>query len=164
MAVAGHEIRPVAHLPLGLGMVRKLEVMAVMDTLRPPHPDKVLACGRGVEALVLAMLDGDHALYKVGQRLEARGMRSWLQAGLRRESLNADRRGQLLDACLAANLHRVLSALALKALAIYAIPTAWLPQATTTMTLYGAYRGLPEPTEPEAPEAAAPLAPRPAQG
>jgi hypothetical protein len=117
-----------------------------------------------VEALVLAMLDGDHALYKVGQRLEARGMRSWLQAGLRRESLNAYRRGQLLDACLAANLHRVLSALALKALAIYAIPTAWLPQATTTMTLYGAYRGLPEPTEPEAPEAAAPLAPRPAQG
>jgi hypothetical protein len=27
-----------------------------------------------VEALLLAMLDGHHALYKVGARLEARGM------------------------------------------------------------------------------------------
>jgi transposase len=164
MAVAVHEIRPVAHLPLVLGMVRKLEVMAVIDMLLPPHPDNVISCGRGVEALVLAMLDGDHALYKVGQRLEERGMRPLLQAGLRRESLNDSRLGQILDALFAANLNRVFSALALKALAIYAIPTAWLHQDTTTMTLYGAYRGLPEPTEPEAPEDAAPLAPRPAHG
>jgi transposase len=117
-----------------------------------------------VEALVLAILDGDHALYKVGQRLEERGMLPLLQAGLRRESLNDSRLGQILDALFAANLNRVFSALALKALAIYAIPTAWLHQDTTTITLYGAYTGLPEPREPEAQEDPAPLAPRPAHG
>ena len=164
MAVAVHEIRPVAHLPLVLGMVRKLEVRAVIDTLLPPHPDNVISCGRGVEALVLAILDGDHALYKVGQRLEERGMLPLLQAGLRRASLNDYRLGQILDALFAANLNRVFSALALKALAIYAIPTAWLHQDTTTIRLYGAYTGLPEPRESEAQEDSAPLAPRPAQG
>jgi hypothetical protein len=42
----------------------------------------VLSAGREVEALVLAILDGDHALYKVGRRLEERGMLALLQPGL----------------------------------------------------------------------------------
>jgi len=69
-------------------MLRKLGVAAVIDELLPPHPATILSCGRGVEALVLAILDGSHAFYKVGQRLEERGMLPLLQAGLQRESLN----------------------------------------------------------------------------
>jgi hypothetical protein len=68
MAVGVSARRPMAHLPLVLGMLRKLEVATGIDALLPPHPDTILSCGRGVEALVLAMLDGHHALYKVGQR------------------------------------------------------------------------------------------------
>jgi hypothetical protein len=30
----------------------------------------VLSCGHGVEALLLAILDGHHAWYKLGTRLE----------------------------------------------------------------------------------------------
>jgi hypothetical protein len=41
--------------------------------------------------VVLAILDGDHARYKGGQRLEARGMRPRLQPGLTRASLHDDR-------------------------------------------------------------------------
>jgi hypothetical protein len=58
MAIAVSEIRPVAHLPLVLGLLRKLEVMAVIDTLCPPHPEDVVSCGMGVEALVLAIWMG----------------------------------------------------------------------------------------------------------
>jgi hypothetical protein len=81
MAMAVLQIDPVAHMPLVLGVLRRLEVATVLDRLIPPHPAHVLACGRGVEALVLAMLDGDHALSKVGRRLEKRGMVSLLQPG-----------------------------------------------------------------------------------
>lgn len=163
MAVAVREIRPVAHLPLMLGMLRKLDVAAIIDGLLPPHPDNVISCGRGVEALVLAILDGHHALYKVGARLEERGMVPLLQAGLERESLNDARLGQMLDALFAANLNRVFSALALKALAVYAIPTPWIHQDTTTIALYGAYEGSPETGE-KAGETVPPVAPRPASG
>ena len=52
----------------------------MIDRLLPPHPAHVLSCGRGVEALVLAILDGNHALYKVGKRLAERGMIDLLQA------------------------------------------------------------------------------------
>jgi hypothetical protein len=88
MAMAVQQIYPVAHLPLVLGVLRRLEVAAAIDRLIPLHPAHVLSGGRGVEALVLAILDGDHALYKVGRRLEERGMVALLQPGLTRASLN----------------------------------------------------------------------------
>jgi transposase len=154
MAVLINAIAPVAHLPFVLGMLRKIEVAAVIDAILPPVPRNVLSSGRGVEAGVLAILDGHHALYKVGQRLEERGMLSRLQAGLTRRSLSDYRLGQILDALFAANLNRVFGAVALKALEVYAIPTPWLHQDTTTMALSGAYEDEPE----------APGAPRPAYG
>ena len=139
MAIAVQQSYPVAHLPLILGVLRRLEVATVIDRLIPPHPAHGLSCGRGVEALVLAILDGHHALYKVGKRLEERGMVPLLQPGLTRTALNDYRLGHILDALFAANLNQVFSALALKALEVYAIPTPWLHQDTTTIALYGAY-------------------------
>lgn len=154
MTSAVQQIHPVAHLPLILGVLRRLEVATVIDHLIPPHPAHVLSCGRGVEALVLAILDGDHALYKVGRRLEERGMMSRLQPGLTRASLHDYRLGHILDTLFAANLNKVFGTVALKALAVYAIATPWLHQDTTTIALYGAYEDIPQ----------SPGAPRPAYG
>jgi transposase len=157
MAIAIQQISPVAHLPLVLGVVRKLNVAALIDTFCPPHPAHILSCGRGVEALLLAILDGHHALYKVGARLEERGMLPLLQDGLKRASLNDYRLGQILEALFAVQLKRVFGAIALNALDIYAISTPWLHQDTTTITLYGAY-------EEEARPVAGLVPPRPAYG
>jgi Domain of unknown function (DUF4277) len=87
MAMAVQPIHAVAPLPLILGVLRRLEVAAVIERLIPPHPAHVLSCGRGVEALVLAILDGEHALYKVGRRLEERGRAELLPPGLTHASL-----------------------------------------------------------------------------
>jgi len=152
MAIAVQQIRPIAHLPLILGILRHLEVAMIIDRLLPPHPGHVLSSGHGVEALVLAILDGDHALYKVGQRLDERGMMHLLQPGLTRASLHDYRLGHILDALFAANLNKVFSAIALKALEVYAIPTPWLHQDTTTIALYGAYED--DPKTPGAPQPA----------
>jgi transposase len=164
MTVTIHQISPVAHLPLVLGVVRKLQVAALIDTFCPPHPANVLSCGRGVEALLLAILDGHHTLYKVGARLAERGMWPLLQPRLTSTALHDYRLGQILDALFAANLNRVFGAVALNALEVYAIPTPWLHQDTTTIPLYGAYEEG-EPTRPQhsqSPER--PVPPRPAYG
>ena len=116
MVVAIQQISPGAHVPLVLGVIRKLQVAALLATFCPPHPAHVRSCGRGVEALLLAILDGHHALYKVGTRLEERGMLPWLQERLGRASLNDDRLGQMLEALFAAQLNRVFGAIALNAL------------------------------------------------
>ena len=157
MAIAIPQISPVAHLPLVLGVVRKLNVAALIDTFCPPHPAHVLSCGRGVEALLLAVLDGQHALYKLGARLEERGLLPLLQPGRKRASLPDYRLGQSLDALFAAHLNRVFGAIALNALEVYALSTPWPHQDTTTITLYGAY-------EEEPHRSAEPVPPRPAYG
>src|ERR671932_1417617 len=51
MAIAVPQIRPVAHLPLVLGVMRRLKVASLIDDLIPPHPAHVLSTGHGVEAL-----------------------------------------------------------------------------------------------------------------
>src|SRR5262245_10065917 len=157
MAVAIHQIRPVAHLPLLVGVVCKLNAAALIDTFCPPHHAPAPSCGRGVEALLLAILDGHHALSKVGARLEERGMLPLLQDGLGRASLNDYRLGQILEALFAAQLNRVFGAIALNTLEVYALSTPWLHQDTTTITLYGAY-------EEEARPVAGLIPPRPAYG
>src|SRR5262249_52896476 len=128
MALAVQQMYPVAHLPLILGVLRCLEVATLLDRLIPPHPAHGLSCAHGVEALVLAILDGHHALSKVGKRLEERGMVPLLQPGLARPALHDSRLGHILDALFAAHRNQVFSAIALKALEVYAIPTPWLPQ------------------------------------
>jgi hypothetical protein len=74
MARAVQEMRPGAPWPLVLGGLRRLEIAALLDDLRPPHPSHGLSTGPGGEARVRALLDGDQALYQGGQRLEERGM------------------------------------------------------------------------------------------
>ena len=58
MATTVQQLHPVAHLPLVLGVLRRLEVATVIDRLIPPHPAHGLSCGRGVEALGLAFSMG----------------------------------------------------------------------------------------------------------
>ena len=152
MATTLQQMHPVAHVPLVLGVLRRLEVATIIDRLIPPHPAHGLSCGRGVEAWVRAILDGHHALSKVGRRLEARGMLTLLQPGRTRAALTAYRLGHLLEALCAANLTKVSGAIALKALEVSALPTPWLHQDTTPIALYGAYAG--EPQSPEAPHPA----------
>ena len=154
MAIAVQQMRPLAHLPRILGVLRRLKGATGGDDLIPPHPAHGLSPGRGVEALGLAVLDGDQALYNVGQRLDERGMVALLQPGLAHAALHDDWWGPRLDALFAANLNKVLSALALPALAVYAIPPPWLHQDTTTSALYGAYADEPKRAR----------APRPAYG
>jgi hypothetical protein len=145
-------------------VLRKLTVAALIDTLCPPPPAHGLFCGRGVEALLLAILDGPHALYQGGMRLEERGMFPLLQPRLERTAVNDYRLGQILATLFATNLNRVFGAVALQALEGYAIAIPWLPQETTTIILCGAYDEVlrDESQSPQAP--AAPLPPRPASG
>jgi transposase len=124
---------------LVLGVLRKLEIATLIDSLIPPHQNQVVSAGRAVEALVLSILDGHHALYKVGRRLDERGMLPLLQPDLAPESLHDSRLGQTLDALYDANLNTVFSAIALRALDLYRVGTPWLHQDTTTISFYGAY-------------------------
>src|SRR5215510_2357620 len=67
-----------------------------------------------------------------------------LQPERPRAALHDYRLGRILDALFAANLNQVFSIIVLKALEVYALPTPWLHQDTTTIALYGAYADEPQ--------------------
>jgi hypothetical protein len=69
MALTIQQISPVSPLPVVLGEVLQRNVAALITTFCPPHPAPARACGRGVEALPLAIL--------VGIRSSIRGARLW---------------------------------------------------------------------------------------
>jgi hypothetical protein len=154
----------VARVPWGLGVVRQRTVATRIEPCCPPHTAQVLACGRGVATVLLAILDSPHALSQVGGRLEAHGRLPLLPPGHGRASRPEYRLGQRRDALVAAHLHRVLRAIALHSLEGYALATPGLPQATPTLTLYEAYEAETRPgaQRQHAPER--PVPPRPAAG
>lgn len=47
MALSVQQSHPVAHVPLILGVLRRLEVAPVIERLSPPHPAHVRSGGRG---------------------------------------------------------------------------------------------------------------------
>ena len=95
----------------------------MIDRLIPPHPAHKLSCGRGVEALVLAILDGHHALYKVGETAGSAGDVGAAAAGPATCAALSDYRlGHILEALFAANLNKVYSAVALNALEVMPLP------------------------------------------
>ena len=71
-------VAPVAHLPLVLGVPRKLDVAALVDAIIAPHREQVVSA------------------YKVGRRLDERGMLPLLQTGLEPQSLHDTCLGQTL--------------------------------------------------------------------
>jgi hypothetical protein len=84
-------------LALGLG-VRRLNVAPSMNDRSPPPPAPVRSCGHGVEARLLAILDGHQAWYTLGMRREERGRLPCLQEGLQRLSRHDEWLGQILEA------------------------------------------------------------------
>src|ERR671926_1726683 len=76
MAIAVQQIRPVTHLPLVLGVMRRLKVASLIDDLIPPHPAHVLSTGPGGEAL------GSGPLRVKPPPLGLLVRQSWTQAGL----------------------------------------------------------------------------------
>jgi len=117
---------------LVLGVLRRLEVATVIDRLIPRMGSRVGVevkpwCSRFWMVIMPSTREGN----------------GW-KTGLTRASLHDDRLGPILDALFAAHRNRVFGAIALKALAVYALPTPWLPQETTTMALYGVYEDEPK--------------------
>jgi len=58
-------VKHLDHLPLVAACMRHLEIARTIDELVPPHPLNHVTTGECVEALVLAILTGEHALYNV---------------------------------------------------------------------------------------------------
>jgi hypothetical protein len=63
------EVKRLDHLPLVGAMLRELAVKDTLDALIPPHKRHAITVGECLEALVLTILTGEHALSRVAETL-----------------------------------------------------------------------------------------------
>jgi hypothetical protein len=101
------EVKRVDHLPLVGAMRRELAVKETLDALILPHKRHEVTVGEGVEALVLTMLTGEHALSRVADTLAGDELAVTCQRPLEAAHFHDNRWGRALDALWTAGLDRL---------------------------------------------------------
>src|SRR5919199_3469556 len=127
------------HLPLVGAMLRELAVKETRDALIPPHKRNAVTVGECVEALVLTILTGEHALSRVAQTLAGYDLAVIFQRSLDAAHFHDNRLGRTLEALWTAGLDRSYGAVISQAIQRYALDLARLHTDATTLKLYGVY-------------------------
>jgi transposase len=127
------------HLPLVGAMLRELAVEETLTALIPPHERNAVTVGECVEALVLMILTGEHALSRVAGVLASYDLEVIFQHPLDAAHFHDNRLGRALDALWQAGLDRLYGAVISQAIQRYALDLARLHTDTTSLKVYGAY-------------------------
>jgi transposase len=129
----------VAHLPLVGALWRELAVKDTLDALIPPHERNAVTVGECMEALVLTILTGEHALSRVADTLAGYELAVIFQRPMEAGHCHDNRLGRALDALWAAGLDRIDGIVVSQAIHRYALDLARLHTETTSLKVYGAY-------------------------
>jgi transposase len=133
------DVKRLDHLPLVGALLRELAVKDTLDALIPPCGRNVVTVGECVEALVLTILTGEHALSRVADTLAGYDLTVIFQRPMDAAHFHDNRLGRALDALWTAGLDRVYGAVISQAIRAYALELARLHTDATSLTLYGAY-------------------------
>jgi transposase len=133
------DVKRLDHLPLVGAMLRELAVTETLAALTPPHERNAVTVGECVEALVLRILTGEHALSRVAGALAGYDLEVIFQHPLDAAHFHDNRLGRALDALWQAGLDRLYGAVISQAIQRYALDLARLHTETTSLKLSGAY-------------------------
>jgi transposase len=133
------DVKRLDHLPLVGAMLREVTVKETLDALIPPHARNEVTVGECVEALVLVILTGEHALSRVAETLAGYALAVIFQRPMGAAHFHDNRLGRALDALWGAGLDRIYGAVISQAIQRYTLDLARLHTDTTSLKVYGAY-------------------------
>jgi Domain of unknown function (DUF4277) len=133
------DVQRLDHLPLVGARRRELAVKDLLEALIPPHQRHVVTVGECLEALVLTILTGEHALSRVADTLAGYDLEIVFPRPGDAAHFHDNRLGRALDALWTARLERLSGAVMRHAIQPYARDLARLHTETTSLTVYGAY-------------------------
>jgi transposase len=133
------DVKRLDHLPLVGAMLRELAVKETLDALTPPHKRNRVTVGACVEALVLTILTGAHAVSRVAETLAGYDLEVICQRPMDAAPFHDNRLGRALDALWTAGVDRLYGAVIGQAIERYALDLARLHTDATSLKLYGAY-------------------------
>ena len=132
-------VKRLEHLPLVGAMLRELAITDTLDALIPPHERNAVTVGECIEALVLTVLTGEHALSRVAETLAGYDLEVIFQRPMDAAHFHDNRLGRALDALWTIGLDCVYGAVISQAIRRYALELTRLHTDTTSLKVYGAY-------------------------
>jgi hypothetical protein len=133
------DVKRLDHLPLVGAMLRELAIKDTLDALIPRHERNAVTVGECIEALVLTILTGAHALSRVAETLAGYDLEVIFQRPMEAVHFHDNRLGRVLDALWTMGLDRVYGAVISQAIRRYALELTQLHTDTTSLKVYGAY-------------------------
>ncbi len=134
------DVKRLDHLPLVAACMRYVEIAKTIDELVPPHSLNHVTTGECVEALVLSILTGEHALYNVSEVLSQYDTSVIFQKEVDPKWFHDNRLGNSLDDLKTAGLDNLYSAIISKAIIKHSLGLSHLHFDTTSLSLYGEYK------------------------
>ncbi|MBU4444566.1 IS1634 family transposase, partial [bacterium] len=128
------------HLPLVAACMRHLEIAKTIDEIVPPHPLNHVTTGECVEAMVLSILTGEHALYNVSDVLSQYDTTIIFQKEVKPGWFHDNRLGNSLDDLKKAGLDSAYSGIISKAIVKHSLSLSQIHFDTTSLSFYGEYK------------------------
>jgi transposase len=132
--------------PLIAALLDKLRIREVIDNLLPKHCLAKVSDAACVEAMILGVLCDRVALWRIDESLEHLDLELIFGKDVEASHFNDTRLGLALDHIDAAGCDNILSGIVLKYLADKSADPISVHLDHTSVSLYGNYRGAPEPT------------------
>ncbi|MFQ6090356.1 MAG: IS1634 family transposase [Candidatus Bipolaricaulia bacterium] len=133
------EVKRLDHLPLASAVFRFLDLQTIFDERLPQDPRNHVTPGECVQALVLTILTGEHALSQVSETLSHYDLEVIFQRPIDAAHLHDNRLGHVLDDLWDAGLDRLYGAVISQAIRKYLIDLSRLHTDTTSLKVYGDY-------------------------
>lgn len=133
------EVKQLDHLPLASAVFRFLDLPTIFDERLPQDPRNHVTPGECVQALVLTILTGEHALSQVSEVLSHYDLEVIFQRPIDAAHFHDNRLGHVLDALWDAGLDQLYGAVIGQAIRKYLIDLSRLHTDTTSLKVYGDY-------------------------
>ena len=128
------------HLPLVMDVFRRMKVDQVIDHAIPQDQRSKVSASECVATILSGVYSGAYSLWRLRERLEPYDMPTIMQdPTYSLDDFPEERLAKALDDLYLANLDKLMTAIAVQAIAHYSIDTSILHFDTTSLSFYGAY-------------------------
>ena len=128
------------HLPLIMGLFRNIGMAEIIDHAIGQDPHSEVSTGECIATILSGVFVGAHSLWRLSDRLAVYDMQTVMQdQTYDLQRFNEERLAKSLDDLYAYGTDKIMTAVALQAIAKYQLNTSVFRFDTTSLTCYGAY-------------------------
>ncbi len=125
--------------PMRHHFISKMGVVSLIDDVVPAHEARTISHGEAVAALMVYLLSGGRALYRMEEWAETTAVLSTLFPKYKPEDWSDDRLGDTLDALYKKGLEGIQGALSTPLVEVFGLCLDLIHDDTTSVSLWGTY-------------------------